>query len=178
MGKDEGELRSLLAAAIERPGPVAIRYPRGSGQGLALPDEIADIEWGRAEWLRHGRDLTLIGLGPIVYEALAAADVLAERGYDVGVVNARFVKPLDIATLRAVSLETNAVLTLEEHALAGGFGSCVTEWAQSEGIAVPIRSAGLPDEFIDQGPPSYFLEHYGLTRDGIVQRVCDWIGRG
>ncbi len=175
MGKDESELRSLLAAALDRPGPVAVRYPRGSGRGLALSEEIPSLAWGKAEWIRQGRQLTLVALGPIVYTALEAATALEAMGFSIGVVNARFVKPLDKETLSEVSRHTEAMLTLEEHSEAGGFGSAVLEWAASEGIGIPVRIAGLPDSFIDQGPPAHYLAQFELDRDGIVRRVTTWL---
>ncbi len=175
MGKDESELRSLLAAALDRPGPVAIRYPRGSGRGIALSKEIPALAWGKAEWIRQGRHLTLVALGPIVYTALEAATALEAMGWSIGVVNARFVKPLDKETLREVSRHTEALLTLEEHVEAGGFGSAVLEWAAGEGIGIPVRVAGLPDMFVDHGPPAHYLAQYGLDRDGIVGRVVAWL---
>lgn len=178
MGKNEAELRSLLVGAIERPGPVAVRYPRGSGQGIPLDDHIEDIPWGRAEWIHQGEDVTLVGLGPIVYAALSAAVMLEQRGFSVGVVNARFVEPLDTQTLLEVSQHTKAILTLEEHTLSGGFGSRVLEWAAEAGITVPIRIGGIPHEFVDQGPPAHFLERFRLTPEGICRRVEEWLARG
>lgn len=177
MGKNEQELRALLEAAVERPGPVAVRYPRGPGRGEVAPDADQTIPWGRAEWIRHGSDLTLVALGPIVYTALEAADLLARRGLSVGVVNARFVKPLDQTTLTQVFRESRAVMTVEEHVVTGGFGSAVLEWAEAAGVTVPIRVAALPDTFIDHGPAAHFRELYGLTAEGLARRVQEWLGQ-
>lgn len=176
MGKDDRELRGLLAGALERPHPVALRYPRGSGQGYPITDPIIPITWGRGEWSHQGTDLTLITFGPIYFTALAARDVLESRGFSVGLVNARFVKPLDVELLEKVAINTGAIMTIEEHVVAGGFGSAVNEWASGAHVTIPIRNEGLPDEFIDHGPVSYFLNLYGLDTDGLVRKAESWIG--
>jgi 1-deoxy-D-xylulose-5-phosphate synthase len=175
MGKDEGELRSLIKAALDRPNPVAIRYPRGPGRGIPYEDEIPEIPWGRGEWLHHGRDATLVALGPMVYIALETRERLARQGYDVGVVNARFVKPLDHELLRQVASETQAIITLEEHAIHGGFGSAVAEWMALENVRIPLRLEGLPDVFIDHGPPDYYLAMYELDPEGLTRKVSAWL---
>ncbi len=178
MGKDEAELRSLLVGAVSRPGPVAVRYPRGTGQGVALGDHIEEIPWGTAQWIAKGDDLTLVGFGPIVYSALQAAALLQQQGYSVGVVNARFVEPLDEVTLSQVAHSTRAMVTLEEHTLSGGFGSRVLEWASRSGVHIPLRLMGIPNEFVDHGPPSFFLEQFQLTPEGISKRVEEWLRSG
>ncbi len=175
MGKDEGELRSLVAEALNRPHPVAIRYPRGFGQGIDLSGPIPPITWGEAEWTHRGEDITLIAFGPIYYTGLAVRKMLMAHNLSVGLVNARFVKPLDTATLEKVAESTRAIMTIEEHVLAGGFGSAVNEWANREGIATPIRNEGLPDEFIDHGPVNYFLNLYELDAQGLSRKALAWV---
>jgi 1-deoxy-D-xylulose-5-phosphate synthase len=175
MGKDEAETRQLLYGALQQPGPVAVRYPRGAGRGVALDEPLGKLPWGRAEWLRHGADVTLVGFGPIVHHALEAADELARRGYEVGVLNARFAKPLDVEALHQAATESRLIVTVEEHARAGGFGSAVLEWAESQHLDIPVRVLALPDEFIDHGPVNHFLALYGLTPEGIVSRVAAWL---
>jgi 1-deoxy-D-xylulose-5-phosphate synthase len=115
-----------------------------------------------------------------VYSALAAADQLEARGFSVGVVNARFVKPLDTETMSLVLQETGAILTLEEHAAKAGFGSSVAEWLAGQTPAIssiPVEIAGLPDEFIDHGPPGYYLDRFQLTPEGICARVEQFLSR-
>jgi 1-deoxy-D-xylulose-5-phosphate synthase len=177
MGKDELELRGLLAAAIQRPGPVAVRYPRGSGRGLPWNGRLEPLPWGKAEWLRRGEDATLIGFGPIVYQALKAADLLAAEGYRVGVVNARFLKPLDTEMLAEAAGRSRLLVTVEEHLAAGGFGSAVLEWVSRSGFGTPVQILGLPDEFIDHGPVDYYLALYGLSAEKIAERVEAWLGK-
>ncbi len=178
MGKDELELRQLLAGALERPHPVALRYPRGASRGLNLNTPITPVPWGTGEWLEKGEDATIIAIGPMVYRALAAREILSAEGYRIGVVNARFIKPLDTALLRQVSGETAALITLEEHAVAGGFGSAINEWCHDHGVSLPIFNAGLPDEFIDHGSTDYYLNLYELNAEGIARRVRTWLPQG
>ncbi len=175
MGKDEVELRQLLVSALERPHPVALRYPRGASRGLDITGPLNPIPWGKSEWLARGEDATIIAIGPIVYAALSAREILAQEGYRVGVVNARFIKPLDSDLLRVVAQETNAIITCEEHAVAGGFGSAINEWFNEQAIRIPILNGGLPDEFIDHGSASYYLNFYELNADGIARRVRMWL---
>ncbi|MCY0882083.1 MAG: 1-deoxy-D-xylulose-5-phosphate synthase, partial [Firmicutes bacterium] len=126
MGKDEQDMRGLLKAALERPHPVALRYPRGAVRGIDHSEGIPLIEWGKGEWLHTGKDLVFVALGPLVYQALEARNMLLKQGWDVGVVNARFVKPLDGQLLNDVAQNTRLIMTVEEHAEAGGFGSAVS----------------------------------------------------
>ena len=177
MGKDERELQQLIRLAVDRPGPVAVRYPRGAGRGLDLSENGESIQWGKAEWIHRGRDLTIMAIGPMVYRALDVREKLQSQGFDVGVVNARFVKPLDEETLEAVAGSSYAIMTLEEHALAGGFGSAVAEWADTHGIATPIRLEGLPDVFIDHGPTDYYLDLYGLSVEALFRKAEEWLGQ-
>lgn len=175
MGKDEGELRQLLKAALDRPNPVAIRYPRGPGQGRDVSGPIEEIAWGKGEWIHRGGDATIIALGPMVAHALRARELLTFQGYEVGVVNARFVKPLDDELLMQVATSTRAIITMEEHSLAGGFGSCVAEWLAAHDMAVPIRLEGLPDVFIDHGPTDYYLDMYELSGSAIARKAGVWL---
>ncbi|WP_053959215.1 1-deoxy-D-xylulose-5-phosphate synthase [Sulfobacillus thermosulfidooxidans] len=175
MGKDEIELRQLLVSALDRPHPVALRYPRGASRGLDLTEPLQGLPWGQGEWLAHGLDATIIAIGPMVYHALKAREILAEEGYDIGVVNARFIKPLDTTLLRQVAQETRAIVTLEEHVVAGGFGSAINEWLNAEAIELPIFNAGLPDEFIDHGSASYYLNLYELNAEGLARRIRTWL---
>lgn len=175
MGKDEADTRQLLWSAFQQPGPVALRYPRGSGRGVALTDPLGGVVWGTGEWLQHGEDVTLIGFGPIVYTALAAAEELGRRGFRVGVANARFAKPLDDTLLRQAATESRLIVTLEEHVRMGGFGSAVMEWAEAHGVATPIHVVALPDAFIDHGPVEHFLAVHGLSADAVTSRVAGWL---
>lgn len=175
MGKDEGETRQLMYQALQHSGPVALRYPRGAGRGADLSAPLTGVPWGRGEWLRRGRDVTLIGFGPIVYSALEAAERLAAEGVEAGVVNARFAKPLDAEILAEAAKKSHLLVTLEEHVRMGGFGDAVLEWAEAHAVRTPIRVLALPDDFIDHGPLPHFLALYGLTPEGIAESVSGWL---
>ena len=175
MGKDEEDTRQLLYSAFQQPGPVALRYPRGAGRGVALTNPLVGVPWGTGEWLAHGEDATLVGFGPIVYTALAAAEELGRRGFRVGVVNARFAKPLDEELLKGAARESRLLVTLEEHVATGGFGAAVLEWAERTEVATPVRILALPDAFLDHGPVEHFLAVHGLTPEAVSSRVASWL---
>lgn len=178
MGKDEHELRQLLRLAFERSNPVAIRYPRGSSTGTDRNPSAVDVQWGHGEWIVKGADLTICALGPMVARALRVRESLQEQGYEVGVVNARFVKPLDTELLREVVGSTRALMTLEEHSLAGGYGSAVAEWMNtSSEVTVPMRLEGLPDQFIDHGPTEFYLEAFDLSVEALTRKAGAWLNQ-
>ena len=166
--KDENELRHMLRTAVEHPGPAALRYPRGNGLGVALDADIRSLPIGRGELLRDGTDLAIVALGSRVVPALEAAQRLAEAGISAAVFNARFVKPLDVAAIADLARRCGALLTVEEHALAGGFGSAVLEALSGEGISVPARLLAVPDVLVEHGDPAAQLAEFGLDAAGIA----------
>lgn len=169
--KDELELEKMLQAAVEMDGPVAIRYPRGAGIGAGAHKNSAPVELGKAEILTEGKDITIAAAGPIVYEALEAAHRLKEKGISAAVINARFIKPLDEAVLLDQLKNTGLLLTVEENALQGGFGSAVLEILNNNGIKIPVKRLGVPDQFICHGASGLLKERLGLTADNIVTEV-------
>lgn len=172
--KDERELRRMLRTALAAGVPVAIRYPRAAGCGLPLERNAQVLPWGRAELLRPGRDVALIALGTMVAVAETAADALAAQGVSSAVVNARFAKPLDEDLLLDLAQRTKRIITLEDHAVAGGFGSAVLELLAAKGlIRVQVKCLGFPDRFIEHGPRNLLFERYGLTVEGICRAVAD-----
>ncbi len=169
--KDGRELKRMLKMALEVDGPSCIRYPRAD-----IPDEELDLpsrafSWGKAEVLRKGSDGVIIAYGAMVYPSFKAADILSREGVEVTVINARFAKPLDkMAILEAVRAQP-VVFTVEEHSLAGGFGSAVLEMLSEEGADVrKIRRLGIPDRFIEQGSRDELLRDLELDEDGIFRR--------
>jgi len=163
-------------------GPVAIRYPRGTGVGVPLADEgFRAIPIGQGEMMRDGSDVAIIAVGPLVYEALKAAEDLQVEGISVAVANARFVKPLDTALLDGLAARFKHILTVEENAIAGGFGSAVAEYLGLQQRLHPLSFIphpsimGLPDQFIEHGAPAGLLADCGLTREGIRKRVRDLV---
>ena len=168
--KDEDELRHLLYTAVEHPGPMAVRYPRGRGVGVAFSSTLKKIPIGRAEVLREGEDLLILALGASVYPALEAAWTLAEQGFAAAVVNARFVKPLDEDLILTLAAKCGRILTVEENVLQGGFGSAVVELISDRGLTgLKVKRLGIPDIFVEHGAPDLLRKKYGLDAAGIVQ---------
>ncbi len=167
--KDENELRDMLYTAVEHPGPIAVRYPRGKGVGVAFSSTLQRVPIGQAEVLREGEDLLILALGASVYPALAAAGKLEAHGFSATVVNARFVKPLDENLILTLAAKHGRVLTVEENVLAGGFGSAVLELLSDRGLAVAVKRLGIPDIFVEHGAPAILRQKYGLDADGILQ---------
>jgi len=168
--KDENELRALLRTAIDYiKGPIAIRYPRGSGVGVPINGRPKKIKIGKAEVLESGDDGTIFAIGSMVYPSLEASSVLKADGINFGVINARFVKPLDEELLKQIA--NKPIITVEENILTGGFGSGVLEFLSSIGVNTPILRLGLPDKFIEHGPRDFLLNKYGLTPKRMVAKI-------
>jgi len=180
--KDEQELRSLLHTAFEQEHPFALHYPRDPGFGV--PDvEPTPIPVGRGEVLREGRDILLVGFGPIVRRGLDAADVLAREGWSVGLVNARFAKPLDRQLILDAARGVPLVVTLEESVVTGGFGSAVLEAIEDARLTDPelrrtqVRLIGIPgDRFVDHGAVGDLRRLVQLDVPGITAQVRDAAG--
>ena len=169
--KDENELRQMFFAAVKHDGPAAIRYPRGAGLGVPVHREPEPLPWGKAEIVKEGRDIALFAVGSMVKTACLAAELLEKEQISAAVLNMRFVKPLDKEALRGYASAAECVVTCEENALAGGFGSAVAEFFADEGIQVPLLRIGLPDSFVEQGTRQELLELCGLTAEAIVEKV-------
>jgi 1-deoxy-D-xylulose-5-phosphate synthase len=170
--RDEAMLVHMLHSALQWGGPAALRYPRGAAVGVPLPDAPALIPVGTGEVLRTGERVALVGYGTGVAKALGAADLLAERGLDVTVADARFAKPLDAALLASLALEHDLLVTVEEGVLAGGFGTAVWECLSADAAPVPrILRVGLPDRYVTHGAPALLHEEVGYTPERIAERV-------
>jgi 1-deoxy-D-xylulose-5-phosphate synthase len=170
--RDEAMLVHMLHSAWQWGGPAALRYPRGAAVGVPLPDAPALIPVGTGEVLRTGERVALVGYGTGVAKALGAADLLAERGLDVTVADARFAKPLDAALLASLALEHDLLVTVEEGVLAGGFGTAVWECLSADAAPVPrILRVGLPDRYVTHGAPALLHEEVGYTPERIAERV-------
>jgi 1-deoxy-D-xylulose-5-phosphate synthase len=171
--KDENELRHMIYSALQQPGPVAIRYPRGQGVGVPLDPGYKLIPMGKAEVLKEGGDAIILALGSMVYPALEAASTLENEGRSVGVVNCRFVKPLD-NRLGELALQSGRVLVVEENVRQGGLGGAILELFNDTGIQnVLVKRLGLPDMFVEHGPLSCLREKYGLDASGILREARD-----
>ena len=172
--KDENELRQMLYTALKCPGPVAIRYPRGKGLGVPIDTKYHKIPIGQSETLREGKDLLILALGNMVYPSMEAAADLEKEGLSVGVVNCRFVKPIDPG-LGELSTSIGRVLVVEENIRQGGLGGAVLELFNDLGIVnVHMRRIGLPDKFVEHGAAPLLREIYGLDATGIIKEARDF----
>ncbi len=171
--KDEDELVDLLHTSLQTKSPTFIRYPRGAGVGTTIKQAPATIPLGKAEVLREGSHITIWALGPMIGEALALSDRLAaERQLSVGVVNARFVKPLDRELLLRQAAATSLIVTMEDHVLTGGFGSAVLEALQEAGSSTAVERIGWPDKFVEHGStPEILRAAFGLSPEDNYRRI-------
>ncbi|MDQ6604930.1 MAG: 1-deoxy-D-xylulose-5-phosphate synthase [Actinomycetota bacterium] len=176
--RDEAMLVHMLHTALAHDdGPVALRYPRGEGQGVPLPKRPELIEIGTGEILREGKAtesgtrVALLGYGSGVAKSIEAASILAERGISVTVADARFAKPIDAGLAAQLAAEHDLLVTVEEGVLAGGFGSAVWETLSDAGIAPRIMRVGLPDRYVTHGAPRLLHEEVGFTGPRIADRI-------
>jgi 1-deoxy-D-xylulose-5-phosphate synthase len=173
--KDENELQHLLYTAVYCGQPMAVRYPRGSGLGVALDTEMHSIPIGSAEVLRKGEDLAMVAIGASVQTSLDAACILAEKGVEASVINSRFARPLDSNLITRVANHIKRIVTVEENVLAGGFGSSVVTLLEQSGIYdIQSRCIGIPDEFVEHGTQAILRAKYGLDSQGIVRQIYDF----
>jgi 1-deoxy-D-xylulose-5-phosphate synthase len=168
---DENECRQMLYTAFRHDGPSAVRYPRGSGAGVEVRKDLTELPFGKAEVRRTGRRIALLAFGSMVHPALAAGEAL-----DATVVNMRWVKPVDADLIEQLARTHDALVTVEEHAIAGGAGSACLEAMAARGIARPVLQLGLPDRFVDHGDPALLLRLEGLDGAGIERSVRERFG--
>jgi 1-deoxy-D-xylulose-5-phosphate synthase len=173
--KDEDELQDMMYTALLHKGPSAIRYPRGIGPGTQLKAQPVAIEIGKAEAIQDGDDVAIFGLGAMLPEALRLAAMLEREGLSVAVVNPRFAKPVDAACVAMYGDRCGLLITMEDHVLAGGFGSAILESANEQEIATPVLRIGWPDEFIEHGKPDALRAKYGLTAESALERARPYL---
>jgi 1-deoxy-D-xylulose-5-phosphate synthase len=167
--RNEAELTPMLDLALAHDGPVALRYPRGSSSGK-WEEPLAPLVMGRAEVLRRGRGVAILALGPTVDAALDAYELLPDDQKPT-VVNMRFIKPLDELLLLELAETHTRFITLEEHALAGGFGSAVVEFINDRGLALPVERVGVPNVLVHHAKPEVQRAQFGLTGEHVAKRV-------
>jgi len=174
--KDENELRHMLKTAVCSGVPMALRYPRGAGYGVTLDPELKSLEVGKGEILAEGGDLCIVAIGSTVYPALEAARVLKGKGINAGVVNARFVKPLDAELIKGVAAATGRIMTVEENALQGGFGSAVLEMLYESGMQnIKVKRLGIPDRYIEHGSQAQLRKDLGIDAEGIAAAAVEFL---
>lgn len=163
---DENECRQLLSSAFEQNHPVAVRYPRGAGAGVAVQPSLAGLPYGKGEVRLHGEQIAVLAFGTLLYPALAVAEKLG-----ISVVNMRWAKPLDTELLLQTARSHAAIVTVEDAAVMGGAGSAVQEALQAAGLVMPVLSLGLPDLFIEHGDPAKLMALHGLDAAGIQAAI-------
>ena len=169
--KDENELRQMLGAAVKMDKPVAIRYPRGNGLGVNIDSEFKPVPYGKAEVLTSDGGVAFLAVGAMVDNASKASIMLAGEGIPSTVVNMRFVKPFDKERVRSLAGSCRLLVTIEENALAGGFGSAVAEFLADENIKIPLMRFGIPDKFIAQGTKNQLWEESVLLPEQIAENI-------
>lgn len=165
---DENECRMLLTSAYQYPGPAAVRYPRGTGTGVAIDTGLAALSLGKGVQLRNGKDIAILNFGTLLVHAKSAADQL-----NASVCDMRWVKPLDETLILDLAKRHALLVTLEENTVAGGAGSAVIELLNSHGVCIPVLQLGLPDQYIEHGKQSEMLADAGLNADAILARIVD-----
>jgi 1-deoxy-D-xylulose-5-phosphate synthase len=172
--KDENELRHMLYTGVSRNGPTAVRYPRGNGTGVELDANLTQLPIGKGEIVRNGEDALIVAFGPIIANALKAADILATKhNVTCTIINARYAKPLDAELLRAELPKYPLLCTIEDHTITGGFGSAVIEFANDEDITLQssIKRFGVGDSFVPHATQAEQHVLYGYDAESIVAYV-------
>ncbi len=173
--KDAEELRHLLYSAVRCGRPVAVRYPRGIALGGESSEALKEIPLGSSETILSGADITILAIGTMVYPSVEAAKRLKEGGINAGVVNCRFIKPLDEAGILKQVSSSSAVLTVEENSVQAGFGSAVLEMLAAHDVRRPVKLLGVPDEFVEHGTQEELRRRCGLDAAGIENAARELI---
>ncbi|MBN1594130.1 MAG: 1-deoxy-D-xylulose-5-phosphate synthase, partial [Candidatus Coatesbacteria bacterium] len=175
--KDENELQHMLKTAIEYEGPAALRYPRGKALGVPLDEKLETLEIGKSELLRSGSDLAIFAIGTMVNPSLEAAEILSrDNGIEAAVINARFAKPIDVDMLVKWAKKTKRIITVEENALSGGFGSAVLSALSDNQLhSVAVRRLGIGDFFVEHGAADSVRADLGLDAAGIAHSAAEFL---
>ena len=168
---DENECRQLLYTAFRQDHPTAVRYPRGSGAGVAIEQAMTEVPFGKGEVRRQGKRIAILAFGTLLYPALATAEKL-----DATVANMRFVKPLDVELVEQLARSHDAIVTVEEGCVMGGAGGAVAEALHAAGLDTPVLMLGIKDAFVEQGDPATLLASEGLDAAGIERSILQRFG--
>lgn len=172
---DENEMQHMLKTAFDAQAPFVLRYPRGTGFGVKLDDEPQDLPIGKGVWLKKGKDATILAIGNRVHPALAAAEALKKHKIDCGVVNMRFVKPLDTQIIDEALKVSKHLVTVEDNMLAGGFGSAVAEYLADKQANFKLLRLGIGDEFVEHGKVANLFDKLGLNAGQMTDHILKWI---
>ncbi|MEE9591168.1 MAG: 1-deoxy-D-xylulose-5-phosphate synthase [Thermodesulfobacteriota bacterium] len=176
--KDENELKNLLLTAINMKRPAVIRYPRGEGLGKDASSSIKELPMGKAEVIREGEELNILATGTMVHPSIEAVEKIEkEMSVRIGVINCRFIKPLDEELIVRLGSQQSKLLTVEENVLQGGFGSAVLELLEENGIRCDISRMGVPDMFVEHGSQKELRRLVGLDADGIEKKIREMLGQ-
>ena len=173
--RDEDQLSDMMYTAMLHPGPSAIRYPRGIGPGVAIKAKPTAIPIGQAEVMRDGYDVAVFALGAMMEEGQRLVDMLEAQGLSVALIDPRFAKPVDRDCINLYGTRCRLLITLEDHVLAGGFGSALLECVNELELMVPVVRVGWPDQFIEHGKVDALRAKYGLTAEGALEKAADFI---
>lgn len=171
---DENEMQHLLKTAFEAKAPFVLRYPRGAGFGIALDKEPKALPIGKGVWLKKGKDATILAIGNRVHPALDAAQKLAEKGVDCGVVNMRFVRPLDKKLIDEALKISPRLVTVEDNMLSGGFGSAVAEYLADKQADFKLLRLGIGDEFVPHGKCASLYDKVGISAEQMTKHILKW----
>lgn len=172
---DENEMQHMLKTAFDAKAPFVLRYPRGTGFGVKLDDEPQDLPIGKGVWLKKGKDATILAIGNRVHPALAAAEALKKHKIDCGIVNMRFVKPLDTQIIDEALKVSKHLVTVEDNMLAGGFGSAVAEYLADKQANFKLLRLGIGDEFVEHGKVANLFDKLGLNAGQMTDHILKWI---
>jgi 1-deoxy-D-xylulose-5-phosphate synthase len=174
--RDEAEFADMLWTIVHHDGPAAIRYPRGTGTGAIPAKKPKLLEIGKSEVIRHGTKAAIFALGNMCELAIPAAEELEKQGISTAVINARWIKPLDTATLEFFAGGCDVICTMEDHVLANGFGASVVEHLSDRHITTPVVRIGWPDQFVEHGTVPILRAKHGLTIEATIQKILTVIG--
>ena len=172
---DENEMQHMLKTAFEAKAPFVLRYPRGAGFGIALEKEPKALPIGKGVWLKKGKDATILAIGNRVHPALDAAQKLAEKGVDCGVVNMRFVRPLDKKLIDEALKISPHLVTVEDNMLSGGFGSAVAEYLADKQADFKLLRLGIGDEFVPHGKCASLYDKVGISAEQMTKHILKWM---
>lgn len=172
---DENEMQHMLKTAFDAKAPFVLRYPRGAGFGVALDKEPKALPIGKGVWLKKGKDATILAIGNRVHPALDAAQKLAEKGVDCGVVNMRFVRPLDKKLIDEALKISLRLVTVEDNMLSGGFGSAVAEYLADKQADFKLLRLGIGDEFVPHGKCASLYDKVGISAEQMTKHILKWM---
>jgi 1-deoxy-D-xylulose-5-phosphate synthase len=173
--KDEDELADMLYTAMLHDGPAAVRYPRGTGPGVAVKEHPVALPIGKAQVIRDGEEFAIFGLGALLPMAVELADKLEQLGHSAAVINPRFVKPFDRELLASYAKNVTAIVTFEDHVLMGGFGSVVLEALSEMGLTTPVIRIGWPDRFVEHGKVDQLRARHGISVEAAMEKLAPYL---